>query len=997
LPPDDPAQATEDPRDRALRQLVEAALFEGLATPGAVQAPPWLDWRLGALRCRALATIGPFGRPRLRPGSIDIALPDGSWRRADIETVVHALPADAGARLRLKRELAQTIALCRWNSENLAVGDRRSLPFAALDGALWEGHPYHPCFKARTGFTLDDHARFGPEAARPFRLAWLAIRRSEIALSLPGSEADFWRGELGAERDILATRLADTGHSVATHALLPVHPWQMRHLAGGALRPWLEDGRAIALGAAGPAYVASQSLRTLHNLDDPCASSVKLAMSVVSTSSLRILDPHFVLTGPALSGWLRRIVAGDPLLRGRYRMDMLAEHAAALVDRNGPLAGQLAAIWRDSPRLAPGEAAVPFNALAAREADGTAFVAPWLSRHGLRAWLDRLVEVAVMPVWHMLVAQGVALEAHGQNMILVHRDGWPERIILRDFHESAEYVPDFVLEPEFVPDFGAIDPAHGGPVDDRFHAMRSPAVLAELVTDALFVFNLAEITHLLGCRHDLDEPAFWRRLALRLRRHAREHGLEARFARLGLDESHLTVEALLSRKLGLGAARSSHRAPNALHPFPDQSWRAPMIEIDGRIVDAPDMDAAIARVADQASLTGGSGERVATRFRDTQTSLAFILAARRLGVTILPMHPALPDDGARRLAERAGCHRLFLDDLDAETLEDAPPPVPGEGRLLQMSSGTTGEPKCIARPWGSVEREIENYVASFTQPEGMTPVIACPITHSYGLICGLLVGLARGKVPIIVDTTNPRHLMKRLREIERPILYTSPAMLHTLARLLPEDERIHAAMTSGTLLPAPWFAAIRDRVAHFFQQYGSSETGCIAINPDLTRSDAMGYPLPHHRVTAGGSADSPAEIVVVGEGDPVRTADLGYIDEDGMLVFVSRMDDTINVTGLNVYPREVEDVVMAMPGITDAVAFARPDPFAGERVTLVFSAEAPVPPRELQDWCRRWLAGHQVPSEAVQLCVIPRQANGKISRREVAERYRNGELEEAAA
>ncbi len=174
-----------------------------------------------------------------------------------------------------------------------------------------------------------------------------------------------------------------------------------------------------------------------------------------------------------------------------------------------------------------------------------------------------------------------------------------------------------------------------------------------------------------------------------------------------------------------------------------------MIEIDGRILAADEMEAALVHFTERAALRGGSGERVAARFRDNASSLAFILAARRAGATLLPIHPALPNDGARRLAARAGCHRIFLDDLDGEnldgeSLDDAPPPVPGEGHLLQMSSGTTGEPKCIARPWQAVEREIASYVAAFTEPEGMTPVIACPITHSYGLICGLLVGLHRG-------------------------------------------------------------------------------------------------------------------------------------------------------------------------------------------------------------------------------------------------------------
>ncbi|MET0257866.1 MAG: AMP-binding protein, partial [Methylobacterium sp.] len=410
-----------------------------------------------------------------------------------------------------------------------------------------------------------------------------------------------------------------------------------------------------------------------------------------------------------------------------------------------------------------------------------------------------------------------------------------------------------------------------------------------------------------------------------------------------------------------------------------------MIEIDARTLSADEMDAAVLRIGEAASLAGGSGERVAARFRDTAESLAFILAARRLGATLLPIHPALPDEGARRLAERAGCHRLFLDTTEGEPVEGAAPPVPGKGELLQMSSGTTGEPKCIARRWSAVEREIESYVAAFPEPDAMTPVVACPITHSYGLICGVFAGLRRGRAPVVIDPTNPRYLLRRLAEIERPLLYTSPAMLHTLARLLPEGERIHAAMTSGTLLPAPWFAAIRARVEHLFQQYGCSEAGCIAVNPDLRQADAIGRPLPHHVVRAGASAEVPAEIVVEGEAGTVRTADLGYLDPDGMLVFLSRMDDTINVSGLNVYPREVEDVVMAMPGVTDAVAFARPDAFAGERVTLLFSAEAPVPPRDLQEWCRRWLAGHQMPGEAVQVAAVPRQANGKISRREVAE------------
>ncbi|MBB3999569.1 IucA/IucC family protein [Aureimonas pseudogalii] len=563
-----PLEISGQPEERVLRQLSEALLFEGIAHRDAPDAgaPGRLRWRLGARCFRATGTIGPFARPRLEPATIETAGTDGRWRAADLAALVDAIPATPERLAQLGAELRQTVELCRWNAANVAASERRALPFAALDAALDEGHPYHPCFKARTGFTLDDHRLYGPEAARPFRLEWLAIRRDAVALALPEADADVGRRELGDALDVLNARLREAGHSPETHALLPVHPWQWHYLQSSPLALWLADGRAVALGPAGACYRASQSLRTLHDCDDPAAASVKLALHVVSTSSLRTLDPHFVLTAPALSRWLAAVVAGDPLLRGRYRLDLLPEYAAVLADRDGPLRGELAAIWRESPRLAPGEAAVPFNALTAVEPDGAPFAAPWIARHGLDAWLDRLVEVAVLPVWHLLVAHGIALEAHGQNMILVHRGGWPERVILRDFHESAEYGVDFVADPAGVPDFGAIDPAHAGPVDDRFHAMRSPAVLAELVTDSLFVFNLCEVTHALRLAYGLDEAGFWHGLGARLRRHAREHGLEDRLARLGLDAPTLKVEPLLSRKLGLPGTAGGLLVPNPLCP-----------------------------------------------------------------------------------------------------------------------------------------------------------------------------------------------------------------------------------------------------------------------------------------------------------------------------------------------------------------------------------------------------------------------------------------------
>lgn len=414
-----------------------------------------------------------------------------------------------------------------------------------------------------------------------------------------------------------------------------------------------------------------------------------------------------------------------------------------------------------------------------------------------------------------------------------------------------------------------------------------------------------------------------------------------------------------------------------------------MIQVGDSFYDQAQLNAMGARAAEAVGLNDRSKLSFAVCLSDPAEFLALLLAIRDADASVLPIHPSTPRAAARRLAIDLGCHRLVTDDF---SIDDLGGEGPSPGGLLQTTSGTTGEPKRIVRSWAEIDREIDSYVTTFAGPQDMTPLVACPITHSYGLICGVLVSLRRSQIPHILGTANPKYLIARLRQTPRPLLYSSPAMLHAIARLLPEGEMIHAAMTSGTLLPDQWLMTIRARTTHLFQQYGCSEAGCVAINPNLSASGDMGVPLPHLRVEAG-DADKPREIVVyVGE-RAIRTADLGYTRADGTLVFVARLDDTINVSGLNVYPKEVEDVVMAMPGVTDAVVFRLQDSLAGERVAVAFSAEHSIAPAALRNWCIKNLAAHQVPMETVRLARLPRQANGKISRREIASLYAAGRLE----
>ncbi|MGH6805460.1 MAG: AMP-binding protein, partial [Ensifer adhaerens] len=204
-----------------------------------------------------------------------------------------------------------------------------------------------------------------------------------------------------------------------------------------------------------------------------------------------------------------------------------------------------------------------------------------------------------------------------------------------------------------------------------------------------------------------------------------------------------------------------------------------MIRIDDRLYDRAYFDETSARLAGQIGLKDHDDGRYAVCFAETADWLALFFAIRKAGASVLPIHPGTPYAAARKLAIGAGCDRLFYNSLTAEVLERPANAYP-VGTLLQMSSGTTGAPKCVARSWEDIDAEIESYIGTFRAPEDMIPVVACPTTHSYGLICGILVALKRGQTPVVVNTANPKYLMKVLREVERPLLYSSPAILHTL-------------------------------------------------------------------------------------------------------------------------------------------------------------------------------------------------------------------------
>lgn len=546
---------------RVRRQLLEAMIFEGLIAYEELVQPEEsesLFYLIGTernYRCKGKRMA--FDRIRIKEDSIFQELPDHTLLEVTIEELLEELTLDCDDKGCLLNELSQTIKLCEWNEmHQIQPLSRRESSYEELESEIIEGHPYHPCFKSRTGFTVEDHEMYGPEAKQSFILKWFAVRRSKVRISLFETELDFWKGELGqAGWDQLLAQLESMKGSFEEYTFLPVHPWQwksIQHLVSNCL----EVGDILPLHVDGDRYRATQSVRTLWNESYPEKAYIKLPMNMVNTSSLRKLETHSVCAAPYISAWIETIIQSDSYLQKTEALIVLKEYAGVTFETEdekiSELDGQLGAIWRESVRkyIKEDEGAVPFTALLMMESDGFPFIDSWLKQYGTERWVKRLIEVSVVPVWHLLVAHGIAIEAHAQNMILLHKNGWPIRVVLRDFHESVEFTEEYLAEGSLAPNFEKIHKRYKDAPADQYYWMSSIEALRELLMDTLFVFHLSELSFLLEEQFRYKEEYFWSQVETSISIHLHQYPiLKNRHKQLHLSSAQIYVESLLTRKI----------------------------------------------------------------------------------------------------------------------------------------------------------------------------------------------------------------------------------------------------------------------------------------------------------------------------------------------------------------------------------------------------------------------------------------------------------------
>ncbi|MHA6820766.1 IucA/IucC family protein [Ralstonia pseudosolanacearum] len=554
--------AYRDAAQRVVRQLLEALLFEG-ALPDVAWSGDVLsiagtreDGAPLVYRCRARRTVS-FGRIRIVSPVRRLCGTEES-DADDVARVVAELGGQLGADpLRLAQFSAELLATHIKDAQTRAAQAGhllREAGYDVIEAGLTGAHPYHPGYKSRMGFTLDDNRRYAPECATGVTPLLLAARRDRCRWS---ASRDVAQGEprhllSASEQAAFDARLAQLGLEPADYLPLPVHPWQWEALVETACHTAFARRELVPIGMLSERYAPQQSIRTLANAGRRDAPSLKLAMSLVNTSTSRVLAPHTVRNAALMSDWLADLADRTDWPAPLARPVFLKEIAGVGYVPQTPVAGQygaLACIWRESVHrhLRAGEAALPVTAITHVDADGRPLVADWVARHGVQAWVRRLVERVWLPVLHMLWRNGTALESHAQNMVLLHVDGLPERVALKDFHDGVRYSRRWLR---------VAPPALEGPPAE--HARVNPNSfietddadeLRDFTGDALFFVNLAEIAWFFACHFGLEETAFWEIAAGAIRDYqARCPDLAESFARFDCFAPTMQIELLASRR-----------------------------------------------------------------------------------------------------------------------------------------------------------------------------------------------------------------------------------------------------------------------------------------------------------------------------------------------------------------------------------------------------------------------------------------------------------------
>ena len=350
--------------------------------------------------------------------------------------------------------------------------------------------------------------------------------------------------------------------------------------------------------------------------------------------------------------------------------------------------------------------------------------------------------------------------------------------------------------------------------------------------------------------------------------------------------------------------------------------------------------------------------------------------------------------------------------------------------VVLYTSGTSGRPKGVMLTHGNLHSNVRAAIAHAHLTQANIFLGVLPQFHSFGLTALTLLPLSLGATTIYSARFTPKKIVGLIRTHRPDIMVAIPSMYAALLSVKdakPDDfSSIQLAVSGGEPLPQAVLDQCQSQLGlGLLEGYGLTETSPMThwCTPGSNKTKSVGTPLPGvsavivddqnrpvptgqegHILIAGpnvmkGYYKLPKETqqVFVELRPPAapndkpmpkrffRTGDIGRIDRDGFLFITGRYKEMLIIGGENVFPREIEEVLNHHPSVRDSAVIGKPDALRGELpVAFVeIHEEASFDEPALRTWCRDRLAGYKVPRQIHLIQALPRNATGKILRRQL--------------
>lgn len=445
------------------------------------------------------------------------------------------------------------------------------------------------------------------------------------------------------------------------------------------------------------------------------------------------------------------------------------------------------------------------------------------------------------------------------------------------------------------------------------------------------------------------------------------------------------------------------------------------------------------------------GDRVAAYGHNSDAYLIGFLACARAGLVHVPVNHQLTGGELQYLLEQSGSTFVLADPQLEHRLPDAPRSLPlreAPGSLLDRldgtvarplyelngnrpelvqllyTSGTTALPKGAMMTHRAFVHEYVSVITAMDFKETDRPVHALPLYHSAQMHAFLLPYLAVGAENTIIDAPDPERIMALVEKGRADSFFAPPTVWIALARhpdfATRDLSALRKAYYGASVMPVPVLEKLRTRLPGlaFYNCFGQSEIGPLAtvLGPDEHegRMDSCGRPVLFVEAKVVDEAGEEVPDGTPGEavyrspqlcegywGKPqeteeafrdgwFRSGDLVVRDEEGYFTVVDRVKDVINSGGVLIASRQVEDVLYGHPDVVEAAVIGLPDERWIEAVTAVVvtrGATGRAGEEELIAHVRERTAHFKAPKRVLFVDELPRNASGKILKRELRERF----------